>query len=88
MPAARYVRPLTTDEHQVLQETYRATHDADLRTRCQMILLSGARQSVADIASVTFFDQDTVLYWLDRYEAEGLTGLAERPRSGRPPKSR
>jgi transposase len=52
-----------------------------------MILLSAEGYSVANIARLTFFEEDSVLYWFDRYEAEKLTGLEDRPRSGRPPKS-
>jgi transposase len=51
-----------------------------------MILLSAQGRSVAEIAELTFFDQDTVLFWFDRYEADGLDGLRDHPRSGRPPK--
>ena len=88
MPAARFVRPLSEHEQFALHQHYRTTHDADLRSRTQMILLSAAGQPVAQIASLTFFGEDTVLYWLDRYEQDGIDGLADRPRSGRPPKSR
>jgi transposase len=70
-----------------LQRLYRTTSSADLRTRCHMILLSTQRYTVAQIAALLFFGEDTVLYWLNRYEADGLAGLADRPRSGRPPKS-
>jgi transposase len=51
-----------------------------------MILLSAQGHGAAEIARLTFFDQDTVLFWFDRYEADGLDGLQDRPRSGRPPK--
>lgn len=88
MPPARYVHGMEPPEREQLERRYRETAQADLRTRCQMILLSVQRYSVAQIAELTFYDQDTVLYWLDRYEAEGLDGLEDRPRSGRPPKSR
>lgn len=87
MPAARFVRPLTDLEQTTLQYQYRTTHDAEVRSRCQMILLSAQGHSVADIATLTFFAEDTVLYWFDRYEREGLDGLDNKPRSGRPPKS-
>jgi transposase len=53
-----------------------------------MILLSAQGHSVAEIADLTFFGEDTVLYWIDRYEAENLNGLEDRPRSGRPSKSK
>jgi transposase len=88
MPAPRYVRPLDAAELAALQERYRMTHDADERSHCQMILCSAHGKTVPEIAELTWFDTDTVLYWLDRYEAEGLSGLTTKPRSGRPPKSR
>lgn len=88
MPAARTIRTLTETEKQDLRKLYRQTDQADLRTRCQMILLSSEGYSVAEIARLTFFEEDSVLYWFDRYEAEQLKGLEDRPRSGRPPKSR
>jgi hypothetical protein len=60
------------------------TDGADVRSRCQMILLSAQGHSAAKIAALTFFDQDTVLFWFDRYEAEGLSGLHDRPRRSKP----
>ena len=87
MPVARFVRTISPDEREALQQQYHQTHDADVRTRCQMILLSSTGRSVAEIAAITLMNADTVLYWFDRYEAAGLDGLADRPRSGRPPKS-
>jgi len=88
MPAGRSIRTLTETEKQELRKLYRLTDRADLRTRCQMILLSAEGYSVAEIARLTFFEEDSVLYWFDRFEAENLAGLEDRPRSGRPPKSR
>jgi len=88
MRAGRYVRSLKDSELDALRQLYRQTGQADLRTRCQMILLSAQGHGVAEIAQLTFFDQDSVLYWFNRYEAEGLAGLEDRPKSGRPPKRR
>jgi transposase len=71
-----------------LKQLYRRTDNADIRTtRCQMILLSAEGHRVAEIGRLTFYEEDTVLYWFDRYEAENLPGLEDRPRLGRPPKS-
>jgi transposase len=86
VPPARYVR-LNATEVSGLETLYRQTKEADLRTRCQMILLSAQGYSVADIAKLTLFDQDTILFWFDRYEADALAGLEDRPHPGRPPKS-
>lgn len=85
MPPARYIR-LMPSQDAALRDLYRRTGNADVRSRCQMILLSAQGHSTVEIARLTFFDQDTVLFWFDRYEADGLDGLEDRPRSGRPPK--
>ena len=85
MPPARYIQ-LTSAQESALKHLYRRTDNANVRSRCQMILLSAQGRSTVEIAALTFFDQDTVLFWFDRYEAEGLPGLHDRPRSGRPPK--
>ena len=53
-----------------------------------MVLLSATGHPVAQIAALTFFGEDTVLYWLDRCDRDGIDGLADRPRTGRPPKRR
>ena len=87
MPEARYVRSLSNAEQKALRELYRQTQDADVRTRCQMILLSVQEYAVSEIANLTLFNEDSVLFWLDRYESQGLAGLEDRPRSGRRPKS-
>ena len=87
MPPARFIRPLSPTELADLHQVYRQTASADLRSRCQIVLLSAQQRVVAEIATVTFFGEDTVLYWLDRYERDGVGGLEDRPRSGRPPKS-
>jgi len=87
MPEARYVRSLSNAEQKALRELYRQTQNADVRTRCQMILLSFQEHAVSEISELTLFNEDSVLYWLDRYESQGLHGLEDRPRSGRRPKS-
>ena len=40
-----------------------------------MILLSADSHGVGEIARLTLFDENSVLFWFDRYEAEGLDGL-------------
>jgi len=87
MPGARFVRSLSKDEQKALRELYRRTDKADVRTRCQMILLSSEEYAVSKIADLTLFNEDSILYWFDRYEQDGLAGLEDRPRPGRRPKS-
>ncbi len=54
--------------------------------RAQMVLLSVRGYSVPQIASIHDCGQDVVRGWLHRYEERGVAGLADEPRSGRPPK--
>lgn len=75
MPEPRYVRSLSKIEQTALCELYRQTTNADVRTRCQMILLSSQEYAVSKIADLTLFNEDSVLYWFDRYEQDGLAGL-------------
>jgi transposase len=54
--------------------------------RAQMVLLSARGYSVPQIAAIQDCGQDVVRLWLQRYKEEGVRGLEDAPRSGRPPK--
>lgn len=81
------VHALSTDEVTALQALHRRTKDADVRSRCQMILLSNEGLSPPRIAERVRFHRRTVTRYIQRYEAEGIDSLLTRPRSGRPPKA-
>lgn len=79
------VPPLTDEQRGELDELYRTTKVPRLRTRAQMVLLSAERElKVPDIAAIVRESDDTVARWLKRYLAEGLEGLQDAPRPGRP----
>jgi len=52
--------------------------------RAVMILLSADGMDPAEIAALLHYDPVTVRRWIHRHDTEGLTGLPDRPRSGRP----
>ena len=52
--------------------------------RSRLILLALHRYSNAEIARLTDMQRHRVLYWRKRYEKEGLAGLEDRQRPGRP----
>lgn len=54
--------------------------------RAQMVLLSDRGQPVPAIARIHGCGQEVVRLWLHRYRQDGIAGLQDRPRSGRPPK--
>jgi len=80
------VHTFSTAELATLEKFYRQTNEANVRSRCQMILLSNEGLSPPKIAEQVRFHRRTVTRHIQRYEAEGIDGLMTRPRSGRPPK--
>lgn len=78
-----FVRPLTDDERRVLQRLAR-TEAGRVSERMRMVLLSSRRYPVPQIAAIFERDEATVRTWLGRFEADGVDGLRDRPRSGRP----
>ena len=53
--------------------------------RARMLLGLAAGRTLAAVAAATGTSDETVARWRNRYLAEGLAGLADRPRCGRPP---
>jgi transposase len=72
-------------QREALEQLYRTTKAPRLRTRAQMVFLAveqGLR--VPRIAAIVRESEATVLRWLKRYRAEGIEGLQDAPRPGRP----
>ena len=80
------VHALTEREINELKHLHRQTTDANVRSRCDMILWSNEGLSSPQIAKRVRFSHDTVSRYIARYENEGISGLLTRPRSGRPRK--
>jgi transposase len=79
------IPPLPPTQSAQLDRLYRTTKAPRLRTRAQMILLAAEqRLKVSQIAAIVRESEATVLRWLKRYLAEGLEGLQDAPRPGRP----
>ena len=78
------VHKLSDEEIKALEQLHRETDDADVRSRCDMILWSNEGLSPPWIAQRVRFSRRTVTRYIKRYEVEGLLGLFTRSRSGRP----
>lgn len=53
-------------------------------TRAMMVLLSAGGMPASEIAVLLHYDPATVRRWITRHDLEGLSGLPDRSRSGRP----
>ncbi len=80
-----YLPPLTPTQSEELEQLYRTTKEPRLRTRAQMVLLSVEQGlKVPQMAALVRESEATVGRWLKRDLAEGLEGLHDAPRPGRP----
>jgi transposase len=80
------VRTLTTDEALALE---RLAHSRTAPTRAveraQIVCRAHAGELAGEIAVACGVDPETVRRWIKRFNAAGLSGLEDRPRSGCPP---
>ena len=77
---------LTASERHRLKKLVRSPTAAQRDvTRASIVLLAARRLSNDQITTRLGISVDTVCKWRGRYAVEGRGGLADRPRSGRPP---
>ncbi len=81
----KYALPLTEAERLTLTEAYRHGPSSPLRQRAQAMLRSSEGCSIGELRRLFEVGRNTVSAWLERWAREGLRGLYDAPRSGRPP---
>ncbi len=69
-----------------LRKLCKRQRDGRLRIRLQAVVLAHQGQTAAQIAKLLGYSHRAVQQWVRRYNAEGVDGLADRERSGRPTK--
>jgi transposase len=80
-----FVVSLSVAEYRSLTDlTRRVTAPARAVLRAKIVLAAARRESNASIARDLRVHVDTVRKWRRRFAAEGLAGLRDRPRPGRP----
>ena len=87
MPSLRSPRvvELSTEGRATLVRwTRRPSLAAGRARRAQIVLLAADGLAVRHIAKRVGVDRTVVRTWLDRFRREGVAGLHERPRPGRP----
>jgi carbon-monoxide dehydrogenase medium subunit len=80
---SRFVRQPTAAERSELVRL-RDEGPAGARTRASVVLLSAGRTAIPQIGRRLGLSRPTVTQWLRRFERSGISGLLDRPRSGRP----
>lgn len=74
---------LSSDQKYELEGARR--HRPHIAERCHYVLLSDQGLAVPQIAKRLDRDEQTVRAWLKAYQRDGIKGLVNAPKSGRPP---
>lgn len=83
-----YVKALAAADLAALDRLYRSTRSVRLRTRTQAILLAAENGwHAGEVAPIVRMSAVSVLRWIKRYNAEGIEGLHDAPRPGKPRKA-
>jgi transposase len=70
---------------EALRKLSQTDPDYRIRERAEALYLIASGRTIPDVAKEHGHSMWQVAHWYERFLAEGLTGLADRPRSGRPP---
>jgi transposase len=85
MPARLLLRPLTDEETRELRRLAQSQKvEARLRERARICWHSHEGHRVREITVALHLDERTVRRWIHRFNAQGLAGLTDAPRQGRP----
>ena len=78
---------ITAGDRQALEALLRSPKTAQsLALRARIVLLSGAEQTVEEVADSLGTSMRAVYKWRNRFKPDGLEGLKDLPRSGQPKK--
>ena len=80
---ARYVQLSESDRRSLLSLKRSSAHNR-ISERCHALILSSRGYSITQLSDIFEVKRDTIRMWFDRWESEGLSGLADLPKSGRP----
>src|SRR5260370_4514333 len=84
-PMALRIRELTdAEQEKITRLRHSRRGPARQVERARLLELASQGHFVPAIAAQLHIGQDVVRLWLKRFNAEGLAGLADRPRAGRP----
>lgn len=81
----KQVKSLTDNEIEELQKLYMSGTLPRVRTRSHIILQSNKGKRVKELVDIFGFHSDTICDLITAYNKEGISGLFDLPKSGRPP---
>jgi transposase len=85
MKPRRFIRTLTKQERQDVEQLFRKGRGNRVRKRAHAIRLSALGYSITQISEILGCNRQSIHNWFDAFESQGCQGLFEKHRSGRPP---
>ena len=79
----RYIK-LTSSEQKLLAALKKEGMTERIQNRSQALLLSSKGFSVKELSTIFEVRRETILAWYNRWERDGLAGLSDASKSGRP----
>jgi len=83
--ASRFVKGLTAEDQEVLRYLRDEGETRRIRQRAHAVLLSHSGKTVNELAATFEVNRDTVRDWFKSWERDGVKGLADKARTGKPP---
>lgn len=80
----RYIKIKMLEERKSLENLYKNSDKAVVRRRSQAILLSSRGYDIEQLSEIFEVKRSTIGKWFDRWEEQGVEGLYDRSKSGRP----
>lgn len=84
MRPQRFIRKLTKNEHQEIENLYRKGPNNRVRKRAQAIRLSTKGYTIPQISEILGCNRQSIHNWFNGFETNGLDGLYDKSRKGRP----
>ena len=81
----RFVKGLTAEDEEVLRYLRDEGETRRIRQRAHAVLLSHSGKTVNELAATFEVNRDTVRDWFDSWERDGVRGLTDKARTGKPP---
>ena len=76
---------LSKSAKESLEKGYRGGKTHAFRRRCQLVLLKSEGRKSEEVALIVKMSELSVNSWTNRYNREGISGLATKPGRGRKP---
>ena len=80
----KFVSPLSTAHQEMLREMMANHSNTRCRRRAHCLLLSSRGYTIPQIADIFEVERRAISFCIDHWEAQGVMGIYDQPRSGRP----